>query len=85
VSFDAVEAGPVTQGIVAKVLANDDARRAVERILERAKSDVRALLDVNRDLVEALRDELLRRDELVGEEILAVLHAAESARRKGNP
>ncbi|MFM7060057.1 MAG: AAA family ATPase [Actinomycetes bacterium] len=85
VSFDAVEAGPVTQGIVAKVLANDDARRAVERILERAKSDVRALLDVNRDLVEALRNELLRRDELVGEEILAVLHAAESARRKGNP
>ncbi|MFM7616251.1 MAG: AAA family ATPase [Actinomycetes bacterium] len=85
VSFDAVEAGPVTQGIVAKVLANDDARRAVERILERAKSDVRALLDVNRDLVEALRDELLRRDELVGEEILAVIHAAETARRKGNP
>ena len=82
VSFDAVEAGPVTQGIVSKVLANDDARRAVERILERAKSDVRALLDVNRDLVEALRDELLRHDELVGDEILAVLHAAEAARRK---
>ena len=82
VSFDAVEAGPVTQGIVSKVLANDDARRAVERILERAKSDVRALLDVNRDLVEALRDELLRHDELVGDEILAVIHAAEAARRK---
>ena len=85
VSFDAVEAGPVAQGIVGKVLANDDARRAVERILERAKSDVRALLDVNRDLVEALRDQLLRHDELVGEEILAVLHAAEAARRKVNP
>ena len=85
VSFDAVEAGPVTQGIVPKVLPNDDARRAVERILERAKSDVRALLDVNRDLVEALRDQLLRHDELVGEEILAVLHAAEAARRKVNP
>ncbi len=82
VSFDAVEAGPVTQGIVSKVLANDDARRAVERILERAKSDVRALLDVNRDLVEALRDELLRHDELVGDEILAAIHAAEAARRK---
>jgi ATP-dependent Zn protease len=85
VSFDAVEAGPVTQGIVSKVLANDDARRAVERILERAKSDVRALLDVNRDLVEALRDELLRHDELVGDEILAVIHSAEAARRKGKP
>jgi ATP-dependent Zn protease len=85
VSFDAVEAGPVSQGIVSKVLANDDARRAVERILERAKSDVRALLDVNRDLVEALRDELLRHDELVGDEILAVIHTAEAARRKGKP
>ena len=85
VSFDAVEAGPVSQGIVSKVLANDDARRAVERILERAKSDVRALLDVNRDLVEALRDELLRHDELVGDEILAVIHSAEAARRKGKP
>ena len=80
VSFEAVEAGPVQQGIVSKVLGNDDARRAVERILERAKADVRALLDANRDLVEALRDELLRRDELVGEEILAVLHRAEAAR-----
>ena len=59
---------------------DDDARRAVERILERAKADVRALLDANRDLVEALRDELLRRDELVGDEILAVLHRAEAAR-----
>jgi ATP-dependent Zn protease len=80
VSFEAVEAGPVQQGIVSKVLGNDDARRAVERILERAKADVRTLLDANRDLVEALRDELLRRDELVGDEILAVLHRAEAAR-----
>ena len=52
----AIADGEVAQGIVGKVLANDDARRAVERILERAKSDVRALLDVNRDLVEALRE-----------------------------
>ena len=84
VSFDAIEPGPVSMGIVGKVLANDDARRAVERILDRAKGDVRGLLDANRDLVEALRDELLRFDELVGDEILSVLHKAEAARERAN-
>jgi len=77
VSFDAVEPGPVTQGIVGKVLANEDARAAVERLLEQAKADVQTLLDNNRHLVIALRDELLEREELVGEEIVEVLTEAE--------
>jgi ATP-dependent Zn protease len=80
VSFEAVEPGPVAQGIVAKVLADEEARRAVERILERAKNDVRSLLDVNRDLVEALRDALLAREELIGDEILEVLHRTQAER-----
>lgn len=78
VSYEAVESGPVTQGIVAKVLGNDEARRAVERILESAKAEVRALIDQQRHLVVALRDELLRREELVGEEILDVLREADA-------
>ena len=45
---------------------------------------MRGLLDANRDLVEALRDELLRFDELVGDEILSVLHKAEDARERAN-
>ena len=69
VSLEAVEAGPITQGIVGKVLANDDSRNAVERILDQAKDDVRVLLDENRHLVIALRDALLQREELVGDEI----------------
>ena len=60
VSFEAVEAGPISQGIVGKVLANEDARAAVERLLDQAKADVHTLLDDNRHLVIALRDELLR-------------------------
>jgi ATP-dependent Zn protease len=76
VSFEAVENGPISQGIVAKVLANDDGRRAVERLLGQAKSDTRTLLDENRHLVEALRDELLEREELVGDEITDVLREA---------
>ncbi len=50
-SFDAIEAGPINQGIVAKVLADDEGRRSVERILEQAKADVRTLLDSHRHLV----------------------------------
>ena len=76
VSFEAVENGPFRQGIVAKVLANDDGRRAVERLLGQAKEDTRSLLDENRHLVVALRDELLEREELVGDEITDVLREA---------
>jgi cell division protease FtsH len=76
VSFEAVENGVINQGIVGKVLANSDGRRAVERLLGQAKADTRALLDENRHLVEALRDELLEREELVGDEITDVLREA---------
>ena len=74
-SFDAIEGGPIRQGIVAKVLGDDEARRSVERILEQAKADVRNLLDSHRHLVVALRDALLDTEELVGDEILDVLRA----------
>ncbi len=85
ISFDAVEAGPVGQGIVGKVLANDDARRSVDRILAQAKSDVRTLLDEHRHLVTALRDALVERDELVGDEILSILDSASAVERVGRP
>ena len=83
VSFEAIEAGPITQGIVGKVLANEDARAAVEQLLDQAKADVQSLLDDNRHLVIALRDELLEREELVGDEIVDVLHEAEARHRLG--
>jgi ATP-dependent Zn protease len=81
VSYEAIEAGPITQGIVGKVLGHEDARAAVEKLLEQAKADVHKLLDDNRHLVIALRDELLAREELVGEEIVEVLREAESRHR----
>ena len=77
-SMEAVEDGPIAQGLVSKVLGNDEGREAVERILVTAKSQVRTLIDQNRHLVEGLRDELLAREELVGDEILDVLHKAEA-------
>jgi ATP-dependent Zn protease len=79
VSFEAMEAGPVAHGIVSKVLADEESRGAVERLLNQAKADVRALLDENRHLVVALRDALLEREELVGDEIVDVLEQARKA------
>ena len=81
VSFEAIETSPVTQGIVGKVLADDEGRRAVDRILDQAKEDVRKLLDEHRHLVVALRDQLLAREELVGDEITEVLLSAAEAER----
>jgi ATP-dependent Zn protease len=77
VSYDAIEAGPIAQGIVGKVLGNDESRHAVETMLEQSKEEVRTLLDEHRYLVVALRDALLERDELVGDEITDVLLEAE--------
>ena len=85
VSFEAVEAGPISQGIVGKVLANEDARASVERLLDQAKAQVHTLLDSNRHLVIALRDELLDRDELVGDEIVDVLVEADKRKRLDAP
>lgn len=81
VSYDAIESGPIAQGIVGKVLGNEDARAAVEKLLAQSKADVQVLLDDHRHLVIALRDELLARSELVGDEIVDVLRQAESRKR----
>ncbi|MDQ1383120.1 MAG: cell division protease FtsH [Actinomycetota bacterium] len=81
VSYDAIEGGPFTQGIVAKVLGNEDARASVEKLLAQAKADVQTLLDDHRHLVMALRDELLAKSELVGDEIVDVLREAEARKR----
>jgi cell division protease FtsH len=80
VSYDAVEDGPIAAGIVGKVLGNEDARKRVEVLLVEAKEKVRRLLSENRHLVLALADTLVEREELIGEEITAVLVGAEAFR-----
>ena len=62
--------------VVAKVLSSDEGREAVDRILNDAKKAVRVMLDEHRYVVEALRVALLDRDELIGDEIVAVIEAA---------
>jgi cell division protease FtsH len=83
VSFDAMDSGPITsKNLVAKVLSDTDGKRRVEEILTAQKERVVALLEDNRDIVEALRDALIQRDELVGEAILEVVERALAARAK---
>jgi ATP-dependent Zn protease len=77
VSFAAVEPGALTDaGLVGRVLGDAEGRRLVEELLARQKEEATALLAGHRHLVEALRDALLERSELVGSEITDVLEAA---------
>jgi ATP-dependent Zn protease len=66
--------------IVGRVLADDQGRAAVQALLERQKAKAKEVLAANTHLVEALRDALMEREELIGNEITDVLEAA-AARR----
>ena len=81
ISFRALDDGPLGGNLVAKVLADDRARQAVDDLLREQKEKVVALLAAHRHVVEALRDALLDREELVGREILEVIEEAERHRR----
>jgi ATP-dependent Zn protease len=84
VSLAAVSSGALSEvNLAGRVLADPATRPAVDRLLAEAKAHVRAQLAANRHLVEALRDALLARDELVGDEITAVLDAAGPPVRDG--
>jgi ATP-dependent Zn protease len=77
VSLAAVENSALTDSnLVGRVLADPQTRPEVDRLLAQAKARSRALLDANRHLLEALRNALLDRDELIGHEITDVLAAA---------
>jgi cell division protease FtsH len=75
ISYNAMEMSGAAN-VVAKVLSQDDGKEAVDRILNDAKKAVRGMLDEHRHVVEALRDALLDRDELIGEEIVSVVETA---------
>jgi ATP-dependent Zn protease len=69
------------RNLVGKVLADAESKRRVESILDEQKKRARQILEENRDVLFALRDALLERDELVGEEIGAVIVESLEARR----
>ncbi|HEX5018537.1 MAG TPA: AAA family ATPase [Actinomycetes bacterium] len=77
ISFAAVQNSAFNDSnIVGRVLADDAGRAAVEDLLQEQKVIVRSLLEQNAHLVEALRDALLDKEELIGREITDVLKKA---------
>jgi len=83
VSLGAVQGSAFNDtNLVGRVLADADGRRRVEDLLQQQKMVASSLLNANKHLVEALRDALLERHELVGREITAVLEAARDAHER---
>ena len=77
VSLAAVQQSSLSStNLVGQVLSDRVTRPQVEDLLRDAHQRALAALEANRHLVEALRDALLDRDELVGEEITEVIGAA---------
>ena len=80
ISFAAVQNSAFNDSnIVGRVLADDSGRAAVEDLLQEQKVVVKALLEENTHLVEALRDALLEHEELIGREITDILVDAQRA------
>jgi ATP-dependent Zn protease len=86
ISYEALSSGPINaSNLVAKVLGDAEGKRRVEDILDTQKERVAALLVENEDVVMALRDALIARDELVGEAITDVIEHAIAARKRAAP
>ena len=83
ISYEAADNGQSGPNIVAKILTNEDAKREVEELMRLHQDQVAYLLERNRDLVEALRDALLEQEELLGDDIAAVIEEA-LQRRNGS-
>jgi len=77
ISFAAVQGSAFNDtNVVGRVLGDGQGREAVDKLLHEQRDVARQLLADNAHLVEALRDALLERHELVGHEIADVLEAA---------
>ena len=84
ISYSAIQGSALSDtNIVGRVLGDSDGRERVERILQEQKAYTRALLGENRHLVEALRDALMERHELIGREITDILVEADGGRSRG--
>jgi ATP-dependent Zn protease len=86
VSLGAVQGSAFNDtNLVGRVLGDGDGRRRVEDLLQRQKLVAHGLLTNNKHLVEALRDALISRHELVGREITEILESAHAQRASREP
>jgi cell division protease FtsH len=73
ISVAAAGNGLFSGGLVEKVLADEHARTELDALLVSSRDAAKAIVNEHAVVVEALRDALLERDELVGSEITAVI------------
>ena len=83
VSLAAGAGGPTGGDLTDRVLADAQCREAVDRLLEQALGDAKAIVWRERPVLEALRDALVARDELVGHEILEVIEGVPGVAGRG--
>jgi cell division protease FtsH len=76
ISFRAVHESVFDPGLVGRVISHAETKSAVDALLKREKAAIKRVLRTHRRLVLALRDALLDREELIGEEITKVLEDA---------
>ena len=78
ISIAAAGTGILSGGLVEKVLADKDARAELDALLASSRDAARAIVAEHGNVVEALRDALMERDELVGREITDVIASCPS-------
>ncbi len=84
VSFAAIQGSAFSDtNIVGRVLGDAQGRERVEELLQEQKAAIKSQLEENRFLIEALRDALLDREELIGREITEVLDRARQHHHNG--
>lgn len=79
VSYQALDAGAMGGNLSTKVLTDEAGRTAVDAILREHKEQAARMLAENKHIVEALRDALLDRFELIDEDIIEVIEQAETS------
>jgi ATP-dependent Zn protease len=79
----AAKEGPMTRGLVDAVLDDSDARQAVEDLLAEARQRARDILHCEHAVVEALREALVTRDELIGRQIFEVIESVPGVAGRG--
>ena len=73
-SFEAIDSPHAN--LVAKVTGTEGGQERIEALLRKTHDEARDMIDRHRHLVEALRDALLRCDELIGDEITDIIVTA---------
>ena len=76
ISFRAMSETVFDPGLVGRVLSTGEGKRQVDGLLKREKASIKRLLNANRRLVMSLRDELMDREELIGDDIVRILDDA---------